>query len=430
MNKIVEPVARAFKVPELRKKLLITAGILLVFRVFAHVPVPGVNLGMLRAFFQSNQLLGLLDVFSGGTLANFSVMALGLNPYINASIVMQLLGMVIPSIEEMRKEGEAGFQKINQYTRLLTVPLASLQGLGIYALLRSQGIIGRLDPFSLTVLMVTLVAGTVLLMWFGELISEYGVGNGISLLIFAGIVGRMPVGLGQTLFSFTPSRENLINLGIFLGMGLAVIAGVVLVDQGVRQVTIHYARRVRGMKLYGAQSSFLPIKVNMAGVIPIIFAVSLVLLPSLIAQYASVLPWPQVAGAAKVFNQVFAPRTVWYNAVYFLLVVGFTYFYTAVNFRVGEVAENLQKQGGFVPGIRPGRATIEYLNYIVTRLTLAGAVFLGLIAILPSLARGATGLANLTIGGTGLLIVVSVVLETTKQLESMLVMRDYDRFLK
>lgn len=429
MNRVWEPIIRAFKVPELRRKLLLTAGILVVFRVFAHLPIPGVDSEALRIFFQNNTLLGLLDVFSGGTLINFSVMALGLNPYINASIIMQLISMVWPRIEALRREGEAGFQKINQYTRFLTVPLAALQGLGIYALLRSQGIMAELTPLGLASLVVTLVAGTIFLMWLGELISEYGVGNGISLLIFAGIVGRIPVVLGQTALSFT-GQENLVNLLVFLAMSILVIAGVVLVDQGVRQVPVHYARRVRGTKLYGGQASFLPIKVNMAGVIPIIFAVSLVLLPSLLAQYATAAPWPEIVRVASVLNKIFAPDGAFYNGVYFLLVVGFAYFYTAVNFRVGEVAENLQKQGGFIPGVRPGGATINYLNFIVTRLTLAGAIFLGLIAILPSMAKNITGLATLTIGGTGLLIVVSVVLETTKQLEAMLVMRDYEKFLR
>lgn len=428
MNKILGPIVNAFKIPDLRKKILFTIGIFVVFRIFAHIPIPGVNLLALRRLFASNQLLGLLDIFSGGTLANFSVMALGLNPYINASIILQLLTMVFPKLEELSKEGEYGRQKINQYTRLLTLPLSIFQAIGMYALLRNQGIIQNLALPYLLSLILTMAAGTMLLVWLGELISENGIGNGISLLIFAGIVGRFPVVIGQTLA--TTTSENFTNMAIFSLMAILVIAGIVIVNEGTRQVTVAYAKRIRGGKMYGGGSTHLPLRVNQAGVIPIIFAVSLVLLPSMIGRFLEAAPNPILSSLARAFANIFDPGGLIYNLTYFLLVIGFTYFYTAVTFNPQKIAGEIQKYGGFIPGIRPGTPTANYLNYILTRITLAGAVFLGLIAILPSLARGATGISTLMLGGTGILIVVSVVLETTKQLEAMLVMRSYEGFLK
>ncbi len=428
MNKIIEPILNAFKIPDLRRKILFTIGVFVVFRIFAHVPIPGVDLLALKRLFASNQLLGLLDIFSGGTLANFSVMALGLNPYINASIILQLLTIVFPKLEALQKEGEYGRQKINQYTRFLTVPLAVFQAIGMYALLRNQGIITTLSPVLLLGLVVTMTAGTILLMWLGELISENGIGNGISMLIFAGIVGRFPVTIGQTVSVLTP--ENFTNMVIFSVMAVVVIAAIVVVNEGTRQVTVAYAKRIRGGKMYGGGSTHLPLRVNQAGVIPIIFAISLILLPSLIGRFLEQVPNPAVAGMARTVANLFDPSGLVYNLAYFLLVIGFTYFYTAVTFNPQKIAEEIQKYGGFIPGIRPGAPTANYLNYILTRITLAGALFLGLIAILPSLARGTTGITTLMLGGTGILIVVSVVLETAKQLEAMLVMRSYEGFLK
>ncbi|MFH0864046.1 MAG: preprotein translocase subunit SecY [Candidatus Gottesmanbacteria bacterium] len=428
MNKILSPLINAFKIPDLRRKIIFTIGIFVVFRIFAHVPIPGVDLVALRRLFTSNQLLGLLDIFSGGTLANFSVMALGLNPYINASIILQLLTIVFPKLEELQKEGEYGRQKINQYTRFITVPLALLQAFGMYALLRNQGIIRNLSPELLIGLVITMTAGTVLLMWLGELISENGIGNGISMLIFAGIVGRFPVLIGQTLSVAT--AENITNLIIFAVLGIIVVAGIVVVNEGTRQVSVAYAKRIRGGKMYGGGSTHLPLRVNQAGVIPIIFAVSLILLPSMFGGFLEQAPNPLIANIAHVVVKLFDPSGIVYNLTYFLLVIGFTYFYTAVTFNPQKIASEIQKYGGFIPGIRPGTPTANYLNYILTRITLAGAIFLGLIAILPSLARGTTGITTLMLGGTGILIVVSVVLETTKQLESMLVMRSYEGFLK
>ncbi|MBI2036608.1 preprotein translocase subunit SecY [Candidatus Microgenomates bacterium] len=428
MNNILTTISNAFKLPDLRKKILITIAILVVFRFFAHVPTPGVDIASLRQLFSQNQFLGLLDIFSGGTLANFSVMALGLNPYINASIILQLLTLVFPKLEALSKEGEYGRQKINQYTRMFTLPLSIVQAIGMYALLRSQNIIQILPPVSLVALILTMTAGTLFLMWLGEIISEQGIGNGISVLIFAGIVGRIPITFGQTASTF--SQEQIFNIGIFLLLGLLVIAAIVLVNEATRRVTIHYAKRIRGNKMYGGQSTHLPLRLNQAGVIPIIFAVSIVLMPSLIGTFLQSAPNPILAKIGLFFSGSFNPSGILYNAFYFLLVVGFTYFYTAVIFNPTKIATEIQKHGGFVPGIRPGSATASFLNYILTRITLAGAIFLGTIAILPSIAQQITNVQTLLLGGTGILIVVSVVLELVKNLEAQLLTRSYEGFLK
>lgn len=361
-------------------------------------------------------------------MANFSVMALGLNPYINASIILQLATMVFPKLEELSKEGDYGRMMINQYTRLLTLPLAVFQGLGMYAILRNQKIIGNLNPLYLASFVLTIVAGTFILMWLGEIITEKGVGNGISLLIFGGIVGRLPVSLGQTLSTVT--SEQIFSIIIFTVMAVLVIAAVVFVNEAVRKITVQYAKRIRGNKLYGGQTSHLPLRLNQAGVIPIIFAVSLILLPSMLGQYLGQLSNKTVANFALGLSAAFNPDGILYNVVYFLLVIGFTYFYTAVSFNPKKISEEIQKYGGFIPGIRPGTPTANYLNYILTRITLAGAVFLGLVAILPSIARAMTGVSAMMLGGTGILIVVSVILETSKALEAMMITRNYEGFLK
>lgn len=428
MNKILSVFSSSFKTPEVRRKILFTAGIFFIFRILAHIPVAGVNVAQLKQLFAQNQFLGLLDIFSGGTLANFSVMALGLNPYINASIILQLLTLVFPKLEELSKEGEQGKRKINQYTRFLTVPLACLQAIGMYALLRSQGIITVLSPLELIGFILTMMAGTMLLVWFGELISEKGVGNGISILIFGGIVGRLPIVLGQT--SQIITAENLLTVGIFAVLGFFVIASIILVNEATRQITIYYAKQVRGNKMYGGQSTHLPLRLNQAGVIPIIFAVSLVLLPSMLGNYMIASRNPALANFGTQLTVWLDPTGILYNVMYFSLVVGFTYFYTAVIFNPKKIAEEIQKHGGFIPGIRPGAPTTKYLNYILTRITLVGASFLGLIAILPTVTQSLTGLQTLLLGGTGVLIVVSVVLETFKSIEANLVMRNYESFLK
>jgi preprotein translocase subunit SecY len=426
MDKILAIFRNSVNSPDVRKKILFTIMIFVVARVFAHIPVPGVNVTQLQALFSQNQFLALLDVFSGGTLANFSVMALGLNPYINASIILQLLTMVFPKLEEIQKEGEAGRQKINQWTRMITVPLAALQAIGMYALLRNQGLISNLNILSLISLMITMTAGTMLMVWLGELITEKGIGNGISLLIFAGIVSRLPVIFSQT--ATTVNAQNFFNVAIFGIMAIFVIASIVIINEATRQITVFYAKQVRGNKMYGGQTTHLPLRLNQAGVIPIIFAVSLVLLPSLLANYLVVAKNPVLHGIGTTISVWLNPSGFLYNALYFVLVVGFTYFYTAVVFNPKKIAEEIQKYGGFIPGIRPGSPTAKYLNYILTRITLAGALFLGFIAIFPSVAKLFTNMENLVLGGTGILIVVSVVLETIKAIEAQLVMRNYDSY--
>ena len=328
----------------------------------------------------------------------------------------------------MNKEGEYGRQKINQYTRYLTIPLAIVQGFGMYALLRNQNIVSTLNPFEIFSFVVTLTAGTMIAMWIGELISEQGIGNGISLLIFAGIVGRLPVLLTQT--AATVTNEQLLNVGILVALGIVVIAGVVAINEAVRRVPIFYAKRVRGSKVYGGQSTHLPLKLNQAGVIPIIFAVSLVLLPSVVGNFLISTKNPVLSSVGTTIAIYFNPNGILYNIIYFLFVVGFTYFYTAIVFNPTKIAEDIQKYGGFIPGVRPGKPTSSFLNHIVTRITLAGAVFLGLIAVLPNILRAFTGNQNLLVGGTSILIVVSVVIETIKILDVQMATKSYEKFLK
>ncbi|MBI2334830.1 preprotein translocase subunit SecY [Candidatus Daviesbacteria bacterium] len=425
---MLSPIIKAFKIPELRRKIFITVVIIFIFRIVAHIPVSGVDLAALQALFASNQFLGLLDIFSGGTLANFSVISLGLNPYINASIIMQLLTMVWPKLEALSKEGEYGRGKINQYTRYLTVPLAALQAIGMFALLKNQGIVAAVSPIQIVAIIVGMSAGTIFLMWLGELITEYGIGNGISLLIFAGIVARIPVVFGQTATIF--DQQQLINILIFAVLAVLVIAAVVFINEGRRQIAVQYARRFTGGRSAPGASTYLPLRVNQAGVIPIIFAVSLVLIPSFAGSYLAQLPSPQLSFLGRFLVANFNPSSIVYNSVYFLLVVGFTFFYTAVIFNPTKVSDEIKKYGGFIPGIRPGTSTARFLNYILVRVTLAGAVFLGLIAILPSIASQLTGITTLVLGGTGLLIVVSVIMDTAKQFESKLIERSYDVFSK
>jgi len=423
---IIQFFTKAFSSPETKKKLLLTLLILFVFRLVAHIPAAGINKESLQALFLGSPLLSLLDVFSGGTLANFSVMALGLNPYINTSIIFQLLAYVIPSLEELQKEGEYGQEKLNQYQRYLTVPLAAVQAFAMYSLLKSQGIITSLSSLDLVSLVLTMTAGTVLAMWFGELITEYGITNGISLMIFVGIVARLPISFGQSLSIFQP--QDTLKILMFLILAIVIVGVVVFMNEATRQIPISYARR--GTKYSPASSSYLPLRLNQAGVIPIIFAVSLILLPSLFAQLASAVSNPTIANIAKTLTTYFQPKSFIYNLVYFILVVGFTYFYTAVVFNPEKIAENLQKNGGFIPGIRPGTQTAKYLSSVLNKITLVGAIFLGVVAILPSLLQNALGVDNMAIGGTGILIVVSVVLEITRELEAQLVMKRYDNFLK
>lgn len=388
----------------------------------------GIDLAGLKSLFAQNQFLGLLDIFSGGTLANFSIIALGLNPFINASIIIQLLTVLFPKLEAMSKEGEAGRQKINQYTRYLTIPLAVLQGIAMFSLIRNQGLVTNSSLMAILTIIVGLVAGTVFVMWLGELVSEYGIGNGISVLIFAGIVARAPVVLFRT--ASVVNQDQAINIVIMAVVSLLMVAGVVFVNEGRRQIQVHYARRISGGRSSTAQTTYLPLRVNQAGVIPIIFAVSLVLIPSLLAQYLVGIPQPVIANVGRWILENFQSTSVAYNALYFCLVIGFTYFYTAVIFNPTKIADDIKKSGGFIPGIRPGSATAAFLNYVLVRITLFGALFLGLIAILPSIVSQLTGVSALVLGGTSVLIVVSVILDTAKQFESQLVERNYEGFLK
>ncbi|MCL4384445.1 preprotein translocase subunit SecY [Patescibacteria group bacterium] len=423
MNRVTQLLSlytEGLKTPLLRKKVFITVGILILFRLIAHIPVPGVNLTLLRQFFAQNQLLSLLDIFSGGTLANFSIAALGLNPYINASVMLQLFTMVSPKLEELSKEGEYGRAKMNQYTRILTVPLAIVQSLGMYGILHSQKIIPTLPPLLIVALVASMVAGTMVMIFLGEQINLYGVGNGISVIIFAGIISRLPISIFQTLqISDFSNPQTLFNILLFAGLAILLIGGIVMVEEAVLRIPVNYARR--------AQTTYLPIKIDTAGVMPIIFAVSLATAPSLIGQFVSKLPQPAIAHLGTVVSQIFSTRSYVYSAFYFLMVVAFTFFYTSVVFKPKDVAEELRKSGGFIPGIRPGIATEKRLQYLVNRVMIIGGVFLGLIAVVPSILQNITGVASLTIGGTSVLIVVSVIIELTRKIENVVQMYRYEK---
>ena len=428
MKEITNKLKLLFQDPQLKRKTLFTLFIFLAFRFFAFLPVPAIDLPKLKVLFSQNQFLSLLDIFSGGTLINFSVMALGLNPYINASIVIQLLTVIFPQLEALTKEGEYGRHKINQYTRFLTVPLTLVQGVGIFVLLKNQKIIGVLNPLEFLSFILTLMAGTFILVWFGELISEFGLGNGVSLLIFAGIVGRVPVVFGRTISIV--NQELIFNIVIFAILAGIVIASIVFINEAVRKIPVYYAKRIRGNRMYQAATNFLPLKLNQAGVIPIIFAVSFVLFPQLLGNFFAYSKNPAIAGVASFLAKAFIPSGFAYNFFYFILVIAFTYFYTVVVFNPQKIAEEIQKNGGFIPGIRPGLATKQYLEKILYRITSVGALFLGSIAVLPAIVSKITGINSLVIGGTGILIVVSVILETFKMVESQLVMRSYDKFIR
>ena len=428
MKEIIEKLKLLLQDPQLKRKTIYTLLLFLFFRIFAFLPVSVIDLTKLKALFAQNQFLSLLDIFSGGTLINFSVMALGLNPYINASIILQLLTMVFPQLEALSKEGEYGRFKINQYTRFLTVPLTIVQAVGIYILLKNQKIIGNLSMIEFFSFILTLVAGTFILVWFGELISEFGLGNGISLLIFVGIVGRLPVILGRTVAVVT--QELIFSFIVFVVLSILVIGAVVFINEAIRKIPVYYAKRIKGNRVYQGATNFLPLKLNQAGVIPIIFAVSFVLFPQLVGNFFVYSKNNVLASIAKFLVGAFNPSGFFYNFFYFVLVMGFTFFYTVVVFSPQKISEEIQKHGGFIPGIRPGLATKQYLEKIVYRITSVGAVFLGVIAILPVLVSKMAGISNLVIGGTGILIVVSVILETFKMIESQLVMKNYDKFGK
>ena len=405
--------ANIYRVPELRRKIIFTMVMFGVFRLGVQIPVPGVDATMIEQLFNNGNLFGLLDVFSGGALSKFSIFAMSITPYINASIILQLLKVVIPTLEEWSKEGEEGFRKTNKVTRYATVGLAVIQALGMAFGLRAA----ILNPgfFSILMIVVTLTAGTCFLMWVGEEITQRGVGNGISLIIFAGIVSRVPNGISTLHKYLTAGTVNLINVLAFIVIALAMIVFVVAISQGIRKIPVQYAKRMVGRKMYGGHSSYIPLKVNQAGVIPIIFASSLLMFPATIAQFVNV-PWVQkVAG-------YFAWGTPLQTTIYVLLILFFTFFYTAVTLDIKQMSDNIKKMGGFIPGLRPGAPTTEYLDNVMTRITLSGAIFLALIAM--------TGIEGVYLGGTSLLIVVGVALDTMKQIESLSLTRHYEGFMR
>jgi preprotein translocase subunit SecY len=419
----MERFLKIFKIKDLRNKIFFILALLVVFRFAAAVPIPGVDAIRLKEFLQNNQLFGLISAFTGGGLSSFSVAMLGLGPYITASIIMQLLTMIFPSLEQMYKyEGEAGRQKFNQYSRVLTVPLAMIQGYAFMAILARQGVLGQMTLFNWASSLVVIAAGAVFLMWLGELISEKNLGNGVSLLIFAGIVARFFTGLGQTGAAYVSSQ--LFTYIAFAIIALVVIIGVTYLTEAQRNIPINYARRVRGFRVFGGVSTYLPMRVNNAGVMPIIFALSLLLFPGMIANFFSTSSIAFIANIARTVGNFIQNQLV-YGALYFLLVILFTYFYTAVTFDPKSISENIQKQGGYIPGIRPGQPTAQFLTHLLNRVTLVGAIFLGLIAVLPQIVRGATGITAFTVGGTSILIVVSVVLETMKAIDAQLSMYEY-----
>jgi len=423
-----EKINRIWKLRDLRNKILFVLGLLIVFRLAAHIPIPGVDVGNLRNFFDNNQILGLANVFTGGAMENFSIVMLGVGPYITASIIFQLLSMIIPKLEAMMKEPD-GYKKINQYTRWLTVPLSATSAYGTITLLQKsgQGIIGEMSIMQWAVALTLITGGSIFLMWLGELITEKNIGNGVSLIIFSGIVARIPSVIQQVIVTFDPTKLPMIIA--FLVIAVITIVGIVIITEAQRNIPVSYARQIRGNRVYGGMTTHLPLRVNQAGVIPIIFAVSFVLFPPLIAQFMVSKYTGIVADIAQFVVELFNNQ-VFYGIAYFIMVFAFTYFYTAVIFHPDQIAENLQKQGGFIPGIRPGKLTAEYLHKVSNRILLAGAIFLGAIAILPLILKGVggQGFSSMAIGGTSLLIVVSVAIETVKQIDSQITVRDYENF--
>ncbi len=407
----------------LRKRVLFVLAALIVFRLLSAIPIPGIDTVELNRFLSNNQFFGILNIFSGGGLTNLSIIMLGVGPYITGSIIMQLLTIMVPALKRIyHEEGEAGRKRFTQYSRLLTVPLAAIQGFALLAILESQNILVNLTAFDRVTNLIIVIAGSMLLMWLGELVSEFGIGNGVSLIIFAGIVAAFPAQVSQILFTFDVSQIPLYL--VFAVVGLLVIAGIVLVTEAERPIPVTYAKRVRGMKMYGGGSTYLPLRVNQAGVIPIIFALSILLFPQMIGTFLarfgnSIIA--KISGALISFTQTSAL----YAVLYFILVFLFTYFYTAVTFDPEALSTNLQKNGAFIPGIRPGASTSEYISKVLTRITLLGATFLGFIAILPLIMQSATGITALALGGTSILIVVSVVLDLIKKVDAQISMREY-----
>jgi preprotein translocase subunit SecY len=437
---MLQAVINAFKIPDLRAKILFTLSMLVIFRMIASIPIPNVDREGLRSFIESSQLLGMLNLFSGSGLTNFSIVALGVYPYITASIIMQLMTPIVPRLNELSMEGQQGRNKINQYTHILTVPLALLQGYGQTLLFSSQtGANGQrlienfglfdADTFLPTVaILISLTAGTMLLVWIGELITEKGIGNGISIIIFGGIVASLPGSVGR-LVSGSSFGANVIGTLLFIAIALLTVVGVVLINEGQRRIPVHHAKRVRSGRVYGGSTTNIPLKVNSAGMIPLIFAVSIMVFPGMIASFleASSIDWVRdFAGRMRLW---LSPDTVPYNIVYFFMVIGFTFFYTMVVFQQQRIPESLQRQGAFVPGIRPGRNTAAYLQKVLSRITIVGALFLAVVAVLPFIATRLTGVQALQLSATSMLIVVGVAIDTMRQLEAQLMMRNYEGFI-
>ncbi len=419
---MLDTVRNVWRIPDLRKRFLFTLGMFLAFRIGTHIPVPGIDVKAIEGLFAGGTVFGFLDLFSGGALSRLSLFALNIYPYITATIIMQLLQIIVPSLEQLAKEGgDEGRKKITQYTRFGTVLLALIQALALTFTLR--GAVINWGIYSGAVITLSLVTGTVLLMWIGEQITEKGIGNGISLIIFAGIISRLPLGALTLVEYIRVGTINIFNLAVLAVVGAFIIAGVIWVQEGARKIPVQYAKRVVGRKVYGGQSTHIPMKVNQAGVIPVIFASSMLVFPLTIAKLVNV---PFIQNMSKYLDF----GTPLNTAMYVTMIIFFTYFYTAITFNPVEVANNLKKYGGFIPGIRPGKHTAEYLNRILTRITLAGALFLAFVAVMPDLVARLTGIPGITFGGTSLLIVVSVALETMRQIESQMLMRHYKGFMK
>ncbi len=437
---MLQAVINAFKIPDLRRKILFTLAMLIIFRFVASIPIPNVDRDGLRDYIETNQLLGMLNIFSGSGLKNFSIAALGVYPYITASIIMQLMTPIVPRLNELSQEGEQGRNQINKYTHWLTVPLALLQGYGQALLFSRQpspnggtlindfGLFNA-DTFLPTVaVLLSMTAGTMLLVWIGELITEKGIGNGISIIIFGGIVASLP-GAVQRLLTGGEMSSNVIGTAMFIAIGLITVVGIVLINEGQRRIPVQYAKRIRQGQMVGGSTTHIPLKVNSAGMIPLIFAVSIMVFPGMVANFLSASNREWVRNLATDISVWLSPNSVPYNIIYFLMVVAFTFFYTMVVFQQQRIPESLQRQGAFIPGVRPGRNTASFLQRVLSRITIVGALFLGLVAILPFIASSITGVDTLLLGSTSLIIVVGVAIDTMRQLEAQLMMRNYEGFI-
>lgn len=423
MNTFVQKIGLLLSDPQMRGRLLFVLGALAVSRVLAAVPIPGIDAAQLELFLTNNQFFSLLNLFSGGGLSGLSLVMLGVGPYITASIIMQLMTLMIPRLKQLyQEEGEAGRVRFSMYSRYLTLPLAVVQGVAFLAILSQQGILPALTPMQFAVNLMVITAGSMLLMWIGELISEYGLGNGVSLIIFAGIVAGLPAAASQTIFGFTAAQVP--TYLAFAAAGLAVIAAVVFITESERPIPVTYAKRVRGMKVFGGASTYLPLRLNQGGVIPIIFAISFLLMPQMVASFFATSTNPTLAALSVSVTSWLANLPL-YGAIYFILVFFFTYFYTAVTFEPHQIAENLQKNGAFIPGVRPGASTASYLGQVITRITFVGALFLAVVAVLPIVAQSFTGIQTIALGGTALLIVVSVVLDLSRRIDAQISIREY-----